>query len=273
VEGLTVNNIASSKRIAFTLIELLVVIAIIAILAAILFPVFAQARNQARKATCISNLKQLALGQTMYVQDYDEHFAFWDADGNNPNNSWNQPNGAGWWMNEIQPYIKNYGIYSCPNDTRSPDQRNGWGYAIQLPASNPVTYFLNSYGMNEWLTNLGVGHNALASINYPANNVMMADAEGPLINDWDDCSGAFPYGFTRVWYANYDAWGPWGNEQNYDKYKIYARHNEGSVIAYVDGHAGYLQDTRFRIEKDSNGVCPTDGKHETPLFAPGQIPY
>src|SRR5690349_17447595 len=110
----------------FTLIELLVVIAIIAILAAILFPVFAQARAAARKTTCISNLKQLALGQTMYVQDYDEKFCKWVPGATAPNvDSWNQPQGAGWWMNEIYPYIKNLGIYECPNDTRSDDQANG----------------------------------------------------------------------------------------------------------------------------------------------------
>ncbi len=257
---------------AFTLIELLVVIAIIAILAAILFPVFAQARNQARKATCISNLKQLAIAQAMYVQDYDERFAKWDNSGT-ATDSWNQPNGAGWWMNEIQPYVKNYGVYACPNDTRDESQTNGWGYAIITPATNPIKYYVNSYGMSEWLTSLFDGHNKLSSISYPANTVIMADAEGPLINDWDDCGDAFPYGFTRMWYANYDAWGPWGNEQNYQAYKQYARHNEGTVLAYVDGHVSYLQNPRFRIQKNPNGVCPQAGKQESPMFDPDHIPY
>src|SRR5580692_1236469 len=69
-----------SHKKAFTLIELLVVIAIIAILAAILFPVFAQARESARKTSCLSNMKQISLGLTMYVQDYDERFPVWVND-------------------------------------------------------------------------------------------------------------------------------------------------------------------------------------------------
>ncbi|MDX1932293.1 MAG: DUF1559 domain-containing protein [Capsulimonadales bacterium] len=104
---------------AFTLIELLVVIAIIAILAAILFPVFAQAREKARSISCLSNVKQLGLGVSMYVQDYDETFPF----------AWGNP--AGTWYETVYPYIKNgqvrdtagvvlwrasNGLYRCPSD-------------------------------------------------------------------------------------------------------------------------------------------------------------
>src|SRR5215475_1038436 len=101
----------SRKTVGFTLIELLVVIAIIAILAAILFPVFAQAREQARKTVCISNLKQLGLAAVMYVQDYDETFPIncWDSPPLGvQNDSGNANFPAFWrWMWEIQPYIKN----------------------------------------------------------------------------------------------------------------------------------------------------------------------
>src|SRR5690242_8344294 len=94
------------KRKAFTLIELLVVIAIIAILAAILFPVFAQAREKARQTTCLSNLRQLGLGFKMYAQDYDETYpliniSYWAL----------QPE----MMKAVDPYIKNKTIWACPN--------------------------------------------------------------------------------------------------------------------------------------------------------------
>jgi len=105
------------KRKAFTLIELLVVIAIIAILAAILFPVFAQAREKARQITCASNLKQIGLGILQYVEDYDEVFP------QGASNSWNSP-----WPGTVQPYIKSINVFRCPDDS-SPlvNQANpGW---------------------------------------------------------------------------------------------------------------------------------------------------
>src|SRR6202044_2129164 len=96
-------------RSGFTLIELLVVIAIIAILAAILFPVFAQAREKARQTSCISNEKQIALGSIMYVQDYDEMFAV-----EREPNTYNPPGPTGiTWRTTIQPYIKNQQVFYC----------------------------------------------------------------------------------------------------------------------------------------------------------------
>src|SRR5947208_485029 len=100
------------RRGGFTLIELLVVIAIIAILAAILFPVFAQARDKARSAVCLSNLKQIGEGAMMYAQDYDERWLppfKYDVDASATRT------GLRWWQDLIQPYVKNYTIVRCPS--------------------------------------------------------------------------------------------------------------------------------------------------------------
>ena len=98
------QHTSASKRSAFTLIELLVVIAIIAILAAILFPVFARARENARRASCTSNLKQIGLGVIQYQQDYDETMPRIDY-------------GEGTkWMDITQPYLKSAQVFSCPSE-------------------------------------------------------------------------------------------------------------------------------------------------------------
>jgi prepilin-type N-terminal cleavage/methylation domain-containing protein len=115
----------NSGRPGFTLIELLVVIAIIAILAAILFPVFARAREQARKTTCASNCRQIGLGLMMYAQDYDETLVM-RYYGNNLS-----------WKDALEPYIKSQGVYRCPSNPRAetPDvlKRHPGGYAMYLP--------------------------------------------------------------------------------------------------------------------------------------------
>src|SRR2546421_9358267 len=119
---------ASRSKKGFTLIELLVVIAIIAILAAILFPVFAKARAAARKVSGTSNLKQLGTATMMYIQDYDERFPHYDwgvescnesGNAGGPNTlSGNSPNfgaySASAWCNSLQPYIKNLGVFQDP---------------------------------------------------------------------------------------------------------------------------------------------------------------
>lgn len=169
---------------AFTLIELLVVIAIIAILAAILFPVFARARENARRASCVSNMKQTLLALAMYQQDYDAWPPCMDyhPDPNDSQNYW-------WWQQLIQPYVKSLGLSYCPNRPRRTDPvfaaPNRFGMPDTLNAHG------GSYGTN---TNLLVidGYFRLfgiaqppksdASVRNPANTLIVFD--GAWINWW-----------------------------------------------------------------------------------------
>jgi len=120
------------RKNAFTLIELLVVIAIIAILAAILFPVFAQAREKARATACLSNLKQIGLGYTQYEQDYDETVPCGLT-------TWGR--GVGW-AGQIYPYIKSKQTFMCPDDTTKP--LNGNDIVSYATNANLVAYIGNS---------------------------------------------------------------------------------------------------------------------------------
>jgi prepilin-type N-terminal cleavage/methylation domain-containing protein len=126
----------------FTLIELLVVIAIIAILAAILFPVFAQAREKARQASCFSNMKNLGLAVTIYAQDYDESLPMWH---------WarrSQPQPLIWY-HAIKPYTKNLGVFVCPSDKRKSLDLSGWGPQATWPEMGQKMTAHISYGYNE----------------------------------------------------------------------------------------------------------------------------
>ncbi len=118
-----------THRSGFTLIELLVVIAIIAILAAILFPVFAQARERARTASCLSNVKQIGLGMRMYLDDYDGSWPF----------SWYDKAQYGWDV-AIYPYTKNTKIFACPSNPQLPELWAGY--------TGPLKGMIRSYAMN-----------------------------------------------------------------------------------------------------------------------------
>ena len=142
-----------ARRRAFTLIELLVVIAIIAILAAILFPVFARARENARRISCLSNLKQIGLGFLQYTQDYDESYPLTTMSGMamTPQASW---------TTSTQPYLKSVQIFRCPSDAAE-----RWNTAVVPPAAPPYT---TSYILNAWFSaGKADGYSNLAKVGEP----------------------------------------------------------------------------------------------------------
>jgi prepilin-type N-terminal cleavage/methylation domain-containing protein/prepilin-type processing-associated H-X9-DG protein len=220
------NNAVSRQPAAFTLIELLVVIAIIAILAAILFPVFAQAREKARQTSCLSNTKQIMLGELMYIQDYDETHSWtwgWDP-------TWVP------WHQQIDPYVKNQQLWKCPSDPYDRGSTNG----VRNP---PVSYSQNfRWPQNGWNWDSGSPSwlmspvsSAEATITNPATTIFMAERQN-----------------------GYHQWAQgWATEVFCEGYgEFYAKsasgvetgsalvHSRGSNYGFCDGHAKW-----YRIEQ------------------------
>jgi prepilin-type N-terminal cleavage/methylation domain-containing protein len=159
------------QRRGFTLIELLVVIAIIAILAAILFPVFARAREQARKASCLSNLNQLGKGLLMYAQDYDETLP-------PPNyGTCGQPNALAW-ADMLIPYVKNVKVFDCPSSS------------VRMTLNPATNTFYRAQGgspnnPNDCRSNAAIPGGTSTDYNYGVNNMgapagLSADFGGPF---------------------------------------------------------------------------------------------
>jgi len=150
----------------FTLIELLVVIAIIAILAAILFPVFAQAREKARQTTCASNLKQLGLGEMMYAQDYDQHYLPWWGDG--------VTKGQGW-SSILMPYVKNEQLFTCPSDGISRGKNKKRSYTMNGDWYSPDQRGLSRSYTTDKGTGPPLGGYSESEVEQPANTIMFCD--------------------------------------------------------------------------------------------------
>jgi prepilin-type N-terminal cleavage/methylation domain-containing protein/prepilin-type processing-associated H-X9-DG protein len=199
----------------FTLIELLVVIALIAILAALLFPVFARAREKARASVCMSNHKQVATAWSLYCQDYDEKGIPYSSTGGS--------GGVAFvWNTLVQPYIRNTQVYICPSNSTS-----------------------ISMAYNFWLGGMGT---PLAQVILPAQTPSFADANGvSLSSDPTQClvfvlQAEFPYDDGRILTYPTDnpqtkAFGWSGDRVG----RIFASiHSEGANYAFIDGHAKWL---------------------------------
>ena len=201
-------------RRGFTLIELLVVIAIIAILAAILFPVFARAREKARQSSCLSNLKQIGTASMMYAQDYDERYC--------PGFGYLADGMLWWFPNFLEPYVKNRQLFICPSHRQDYTYMQPWG---------TMTY---SYGYNG-LPDTGplFGHwwgAPMASVIVPAATIAYIDAT------WIELDHGAGYSYDQF---DFNAAGTNGS--------IDKSHNGGSNMTFCDGHSKWYQRTKYEM--------------------------
>ncbi len=266
------SNRGARHESAFTLIELLVVIAIIAILAAILFPVFAQARAKARQAACLSNTKQIGTALTMYSQDYDEMmvrgwygpngFQTSFNDVGNPNNNRYK------WMDAIEPLVKNQQLFMCPD---SPNGiANGVGATGKYVPSrmlgtngvaNPNDNFYGSYAINSayWgdgdISRRGVSNEvSLSAVADPAGTIWAMDGNGSYQVSWENLNSD-PVTIQRAGNVSYICW---DGRTIADKQEgaMVGRHQDRSTVIYCDGHAKSVALTNLladRANGDPNG--------------------
>lgn len=212
----------TEQRKGFTLIELLVVLAIISILAAILFPVFARARENARRANCMSNLKQIGLAMMQYTQDYDEHLPGATASFPvaQPYPSLPSSSNTLWlWWNIIYPYIKNTQVFVCPSSGAT---WNGGYYPYKGTYGN----WYAPYGYNYYL-HTSSGGLSLAAIPQVAETPFVADSTYYLIGPDRKCTSASTLENTTCT--------SFGSTDNTDP--LIARHLDTFNICFVDGHA------------------------------------
>ena len=202
----------------FTLIELLIVIAIVGILAAMLFPTLARARENARRANCASNLKQIGLGIMQYTQDYDERMVnayMYYGPGSTK---------LAWWQDRAQPYVKSYQIVACPSHAAPTT------YTSNRIAGTPnplrTSYAANNI-YSDWtgaavLPPLNAGSapgQALSAFDEPATTILIADSSAMEMFSWSHTD--------------------WGSSSRVGK-----RHLEGAVFTFADGHAKWLKNSQ-----------------------------
>jgi prepilin-type N-terminal cleavage/methylation domain-containing protein/prepilin-type processing-associated H-X9-DG protein len=241
-------------RRAFTLIELLVVIAIIAILAALLFPVFARARENARRASCLSNMKQIGLGMMQYTQDYDEHYppSWWcqgltsscpaealNSDPSLPSAIFSVNGNSGGsghyetWMDFIYPYVKSTQVFVCPSSIFAKTTPN-YGYSIAF--SGYGSYVPNSFGGPSLSSYTPI---SMADVTRPSEVINIAEY-----------SSAYSY-----------TMGPWNMSATNIANRNVAPHLDGGNAIYADGHAKWRSGATISANvynaAGSSGKCPT----------------
>jgi prepilin-type N-terminal cleavage/methylation domain-containing protein/prepilin-type processing-associated H-X9-DG protein len=233
------DGFASLNRQAFTLIELLVVIAIIAILAAILFPVFAQAREKARSVSCLSNGRQVGIAFMMYAQDNEENLPLLSF-----------PVEANTWTDQVQPYIKNRQLYRCPSD----DSTN-WTMPLSNPGFGQDGLRRSSYFINAYIAG-GNSYGNLASVQSPASVIALAESAKNITRDhfapynWngDQETPPNPQFNPFMQGMTWDA----ANKETTEL--ALRRHTGGANYVFMDGHSKFHRWSQVWFQKPEQGV-------------------
>ena len=225
-----------SMKSAFTLIELLVVIAIIAVLAAILFPVFSQARAKARQTTCVSNARQVGLSVLMYAQDYDEGMPIFHAYNTQP------PAGVSGHLGVeeyLMPYVKSRGVFKCPDDSGGPVPKEypsniEYGGCSDIAAKSGS--YWDCYGSSYRFTRCTFSTIAGYSVQ---NNVVESRHRPVSLPEFVEPAN------TRIMRDEMLPWFSGANDPNGAKYEYYPAyyqdwHTQGGTLIFADGHAKFF---------------------------------
>ncbi len=243
---------ANHYKKAFTLIELLVVIAIIAILAAILFPVFGRARENARRSSCQSNLKQIGLGALQYSQDYDERTVarYYPLDGGPKKRA----DGANYtWGDAIYPYIKSEQVFMCPSHklTKNDSVGSSFKYYANITTTGD-TYWFGSYALNDVDSSsvaigpLSPSDKSLSAFEDPSGTVWITDAAQSL-------TVSMSFRPATMTTATENGANTYGGSNS----RIHERHLETTNVLYCDGHV--------KAVKVSNLLTGVSGLYNTAM--------
>ncbi len=248
----------------FTLVELLVVVAVITILAVLLTPVLAQAREKARQARCMSNLRQIAVAMALYVDDNAETYPrdvtrCSDGPASDPCSQWNPHQRL---EARLQPYLKDTAVFACPSATTPPavwDAARGvctfgdWGYPefFCFPGDTrrgkPLSYGWNELVFSLCVTPSGGGCDApgiaLAAVAEPAGKLMVADSREPLLDPMVAAFANYP-GASPFYAGNVGRFWPEFPAPTAPEPPIvpalHARHQQGQNVAFLDGHVRWM---------------------------------